>query len=315
MLQWGVLPIAGVDHGRNDGWADYETRGISHVSFYGMDTAQVEDFGVLLGTDRGKIATRVDELSGTISGLDSIWRGPDASDFSATWESLRGGTIATTLERLESMRTELREHIEEQDAASADSDGGSGGDGAGSGERGAGSGGRGGDDSGGLPSFADAFLPNDWEDTVGQVVSGAVTGLGELGERLPGYLYDTRAAEIFARGGEDALVPFLRNADMLRVAGEVTGPIGDVVGGVAAAWDRWETDAADPSMGGWERAGRAALDGLANAGGGIGGAAAGAAIGSVIPGVGTVVGGVVGGIIGGWAGGGAANWGIDALLD
>lgn len=278
-------------------------RGMTHVSFYGMDTAEADAFGELLSTDREKISTRVDELSGIIAGLDSIWRGPDASSFSSAWETLRGGTITTTLDRLEAMRSELRDHVEEQDVASGDSDTGSGG-----------SGGRG-DDSGGLPSFADAFLPNDWEDAVGQVVSGIGTGLEELGERLPGYLYDTRAAEIFARGGEDALVPFLKNADMFRIAGEFAGPIGDIVGGVAAGWDRWEADAADPSMGGWERGGRAVLDGLANAGGGLGGAAAGAAIGSVIPGVGTVIGGVVGGIIGGWAGSGAANWGIDALLD
>ena len=141
------------------------------------------------------------------------------------------------------------------------------------------------------------------------------TGVDALGERLPSHLYETRAADIFARGGEEALVPFLKNADMFRVAGEVAGPIGDVVGGVAAGWDRWEADASDPSLSDGERWGRALLDGGANMGGAMGGAAAGAAIGSVIPGVGTVIGGVVGGMIGGWAGGGLANWGVDALLD
>ncbi|MFC0001512.1 MULTISPECIES: WXG100 family type VII secretion target [Brachybacterium] len=278
-----------------------------HVGFYGMDTAETEAFGELLGTDRARISSRIDELAGVIAGLDGFWRGPDASAFSSTWESLRGGAITSALDRLETMRMELRDHIEEQDTASGDSESVPAGSGAG--------GEAAGDDSGGLPSFPGAFLPNDWEDALGQGIGALGTGLDALGERLPSYLYETRAADIFARGGEDALVPFLKNADMFRVAGEVAGPIGDVVGGVAAGWDRWEADASDPSLSDGERWGRALLDGGANMGGAMGGAAAGAAIGSVVPGVGTVIGGVVGGMIGGWAGGGLANWGVDALLD
>ncbi|MEY8657335.1 hypothetical protein [Brachybacterium paraconglomeratum] len=43
-----------------------------HVGFYGMDTAETEAFGELLGTDREKISSRIDELAGVIAGLDGF---------------------------------------------------------------------------------------------------------------------------------------------------------------------------------------------------------------------------------------------------
>src|SRR5699024_8760249 len=94
---WGVLPIADVGHGQNAGGDHDEMRGNEHVGFYGMDTAETEAFGELLGTDRERISSRIDELAGVIAGLDGFWRGPDASAFSSTWESLRGGAITSAL--------------------------------------------------------------------------------------------------------------------------------------------------------------------------------------------------------------------------
>lgn len=46
--------------------------------------------------------------------------------------------------------------------------------------------------------FPGAFLPDDWEEALGQGIGALGTGLDALGERLPSHLYETRAADIFA---------------------------------------------------------------------------------------------------------------------
>ena len=134
------------------------------------------------------------------------------------------------------------------------------------------------------------------------------------------------AADIFAHGGEDAIVPWLRNTHGLRAAAKYLGPLGDVLTFGFAANDRWNEDAGDPSLSDTERGVRAVADGGANLGGALagaavgakGGAIAGAAIGSIFPGAGTaiggVVGGAVGGIVGGIAGGGLADAAVDWFL-
>ena len=42
------------------------------MGFYGMDTAETEALGELLGTDRERISSRIDELAGVIAGLDGF---------------------------------------------------------------------------------------------------------------------------------------------------------------------------------------------------------------------------------------------------
>src|SRR5699024_5510917 len=134
------------------------------------------------------------------------------------------------------------------------------------------------------------------------------------------------AWRVFAKGGEEAVVPWLKSAYGFKAAGKWLGPAGDVLTGVFAGVDRWNEDAGDPSLSTGERATRAAVDGGVNAAGALaggiagakGGAALGAAIGSVIPGAGTAVGGavggIVGGVVGGIVGGGVADAAIDWIL-
>src|SRR5699024_11578349 len=48
-----------------------------------------------------------------------------------------------------------------------------------------------------------------------------------------------RAWQVFAHGGEDAIVPWLRNAHGLKTASKYLGPAGHVLTGGLAFADRW----------------------------------------------------------------------------
>ena len=83
------------------------------------------------------------------------------------------------------------------------------------------------------------------------------------------------------------------------------------------AYDQWEKDSHNPSIGTGEKVARAATSGAGSAAGGWAGAQAGAAAGAFVGGpVGAVVGGVAGAVIGSGAGkwmAGKANEGIHNL--
>ena len=275
------------------------------MGFYGMDTAQGESFAQLISDRRGAIEDRASQLDGVISGIDSFWRGSDATSFREDWRQVNITQIETAVDRLMELAREIAEHAQEQDVASAE------------GARGA-IGERIRDlfpGGGPLENPLLAFLdPRNW-------ATGAFGVLKSSGKRML-----DAAADIFAHGGEDAIVPWLRNTHGLRAAAKYLGPLGDVLTFGFAANDRWNEDAGDPSLSDTERGVRAVADGGANLGGALagaavgakGGAIAGAAIGSIFPGAGTaiggVVGGAVGGIVGGIAGGGLADAAVDWFL-
>jgi len=151
-------------------------------------------------------------------------------------------------------------------------------------------------------------------------LSGLLDGIGGAYAGLAGYLMNPRTLATFVVVGGDHLVNTMRGAaGAASNFSKALGPVGAVVTGGFAGWDRWEQDSADPSLSTGERVTRAVVDGGANAvGGGLGawgGAAAGAAIGTMIfPGVGTVIGGAVGGLLGGLGGSSAANGIVDWIL-
>lgn len=272
------------------------------VSFYGMDTEQGESFAQLLAERRGTIEERAAQLDGVIQGIDSFWRGTDAENFRGEWSRTHGSVISQAVERLWGMARELSDHAQEQDVCSAEGVGKVG------------------------EMLADIF-------PLGGPLKNPLAGFGDWTSYIPfggpgaaaKEMYK-RAGEIFAHGGEDAIVPWLRNAYKLRSASRLLGPLGSAATGVFAAADRWAEDAGDPSLSTGERVTRAVVDGGANVAGGAagawagakGGAALGAAVGSIFPGPGTAIGGVIGGVVGGVAGGiagsGFANSAIDWIL-
>lgn len=267
------------------------------MGFYGMDTAQGEQFAQLLADRKGTLEERAGQLDGVIQGIDGFWRGPDADTFRDEWVRIDTSLVEQAVERLMELAREIAEHAQAQDIASA----------AGvmdaMGERlrdifsfG-----------GGWENPLSAF--GDWRNWATGAM-GVFTGIGD--DMLK------NAWKVFAKGSEDAIVPWLRTAYGFKSAGKVLGPVGTVLTGVFAGVDRWNEDAGDPSLSTGERVTRAAVDGGANmagaAAGAWGGAAAGAAIGSIFPGPGTVIGGVVGGIVGGIVGGGVADAVVDWAL-
>src|SRR5690625_26483 len=272
------------------------------VSFYGMDTEQGESFAQLLAERRGTIEERAAQLDGVIQGIDSFWRGADAQNFRSEWSSIHGSVISQAVERLWGMARELSDHAQEQDVCSAEGVGKVG------------------------EMLGDIF-------PFGGPLKNPLAGFGDLASYTPFGVPGAaakemfkHAGEVFAHGGEGAIVPWLRNAYELKSASKVLGPIGyGVTGGFEFA-DRWAEDAGDPSLSTGERFARAGVDAGANVAGGAagawlgakGGAAAGAAIGSIFPGAGTAVGGVIGGVVGavggGIAGSGIANTAIDWIL-
>ena len=89
------------------------------------------------------------------------------------------------------------------------------------------------------------------------------------------------------------------------------GRAGTAVSFGVDAYEQWQKDSKDPSMGQGEKVARAATKGTASAAGGWAGAQAGAAIGACVGGpVGAAFGGIVGGIIGS----GLAKKGADTVL-
>jgi len=271
------------------------------MGFFGMDTEQGEAFAQLIGDRKSQIEERAEQLDGVVGRIDSIWRGPDAESFRVDWEQLRSTQIRDAVERLWDLARELSDHAQEQDITSAEGFGVLGemlGDIFPLG--------------GGLENPLLAFTdPRNW-------LTGLMGVPGDIGEEML-----ENAWRVFAKGGEEAVVPWLKTAHGFKAAGKWLGPAGDVLTGVFAGVDRWNEDAGDPSLSNGERTTRAVVDGGVNAAGAIagglagakGGAALGAAIGSVIPGAGTAVGGAVGGIVGGVVGGIVGGGVADAVID
>lgn len=274
------------------------------MGFYGMDTAQGEDFAQLLADRRGTIEERAGQLDGVIQGIDGFWRGSDAESFRGEWSQVNGQQIAQALERLMDLARELADHAEEQDQASAD-----------------GLIGR------MLDQLGDIFpLDGEWENPLAAFkdwrnwMTGAMGALGHTADEM---LKFGNLAKVFAYGGEDAIAPWLKSAYGLKGASKWLGPIGNVATGVFAFADRWNEDAGDPSLSGTEKGIRATVDGGANVAGAAagawagakGGALAGAAIGSIFPGPGTAIGGVVGGAVGAIGGGILGGGAADAIVD
>lgn len=274
------------------------------MTFYGMDTAQGEDFAQLLAERRGTLEERAGQLDGVIQGIDGFWRGADAEAFRGDWNRVRGQQIAQALERLMELARELAEHAEEQDQASADGLIGQM-----------------------LDQLGDIFpLDGEWENPLaafGDWRNWMTGAMGAVGNAADEMLKFGNLAKVFARGGEDAIVPWLKSAYGLKSAGKVLGPVGNVLTGVFAGVERWNQDAGDPSISDGERVVRTGVDAGANVAGaaagawagGKGGALAGAAIGSIFPGPGTAIGGVVGGVVGA-IGGGIIGGGVaDSIVD
>ena len=276
------------------------------VSFYGMDTEQGESFAQLLAERRGTIEERAAQLDGVIQGIDSFWKGSDAQNFRTEWSSTHGSVISQAVERLWGMARELSDHAQEQDVCSAEGVGKVG-EALGDIFRFGGS-----ETNASVGSGESPLAGFDWLQNVPFGSPGAAAK--EMFKH---------AGEIFAHGGEDAIVPWLRNAYGLKSASKVLGPIGSVVTGGFEFADRWAEDAGDPSLSTGERVTRATVDAGANVAGGAAGAwggakvgaAAGAAIGSIFPGAGTAVGGVIGGVVGAVGGGIAGSSIADAAID
>lgn len=274
-----------------------------------MDTAQAEGFADLMARRREDIGSRVEDLTGQVRALDTMWIGPDADGFRERWDALCAGPVQQVLDSLLARARDLYEEAQEQDAAST-----------------AGMLGaigewledifRGGDFSWSslLPN------PNDWEDWLGTGIAAVLDGVGGAMTGLATYFTNPRTvATLFLAGGDDLLDAGRGIAGAASKVSRFLGPVGAVLTAGFAGWDRWEQDASDPSLSTGERITRAVVDGGANAGGAAlgawGGAAGGAAIGTLIcPGVGTVIGGAIGGIVGGLAGGSAANGIVDWVL-
>ena len=94
--------------------------------------------------------------------------------------------------------------------------------------------------------------------------------------------------------------------DTVRKAGKTlkwAGRAGTAVSFGVDAYEQWQKDSKDPSIGQGEKVARAATKGAGSAAGGWAGAQAGAAIGACVGGpVGAAVGGIVGGVVGSGAG-------------
>lgn len=268
------------------------------MTFCGMDTEQAQQFAQTITDGQQQVAERRDELERVVQGLDGFWRGPDADEFRDRWSETASGIFTTVADALTASARELVEQAQEQELVSA---------------------------AEAMSALADvlhgvfrlghsAFVNPltafaDWRN----YLTGAMGLFTQAGEDML-----KLAADVYARGGEEAIVPWLREAYGLKSAGKVLGPLGTALTGVFAGVDRWNQDASDPSVSTTERVVRTGVDAGANVagawGGAVAGAEAGAAIGSIFPGPGTVIGGVVGGLAGGILGGGVANSIGDWLL-
>ena len=105
--------------------------------------------------------------------------------------------------------------------------------------------------------------------------------------------------------------------DTVRKAGKPlkwAGRAGTAVSFGVDAYEQWQKDSKDPSIGQGEKVARAATKGAGSAAGGWAGAQAGAAIGACVGGpVGAAVGGIVGGVVGSGAGKALADWGNNMM--
>ena len=105
--------------------------------------------------------------------------------------------------------------------------------------------------------------------------------------------------------------------DTVRKAGKTlkwAGRAGTAVSFGVDAYEQWQKDSKDPSIGQGEKVARAATKGAGSVAGGWAGAQAGAAIGACVGGpVGAAVGGIVGGVVGSGLGKAAAD-GLNGLM-
>src|SRR5690606_3458220 len=194
--------MAGHSTVREDEDSSRTTRGEGHMGFFGMDTEQGEAFAQLIGDRKSQIEERAEQLDGVVGRIDSIWRGPDAESFRVDWEQLRSTQIRDAVERLWDLARELSDHAQEQDITSAEGFGVLGemlGDIFPLG--------------GGLENPLLAFTdPRNW-------LTGLMGVPGDIGEEML-----ENAWRVFAKGGEEAVVPWLKTAHGFKAAGKWLGP-------------------------------------------------------------------------------------------
>jgi hypothetical protein len=281
------------------------------MTFLGMDTAQGQSFAEQLMEGSNSLAEKSEQIGTLLDASEEAWQGPDSEAFRSEGRRLLSGSLQGTIDRLVDLARDISKQAQDQDVASAADamdaigervrdifDPGDFGD--------------------LLRNVGEAFVPSGWSSwaSIGNTI--LTGGVGEFANQIAKFYGNPKTlATLFVAGGEDAARGAASAARGLASTSRVLGAAGVVVSGGLAAFDRWQADAADPSLSTGERFARAGVDGALNAaGGGLGawgGAAGGAAIGTMIcPGVGTVIGGVVGGVIGGYAGGslgdGIADW-------
>src|SRR5699024_10841794 len=135
-------------------------------------------------------------------------RSPHTTLVRSEWSSIPGTVSSQAVERLWGMARELSDHAQEQDVCSAEGVGKVG------------------------EMLGDIF-------PFGGPLKNPLAGFGDLASYTPFGVPGAaakemfkHAGEVFAHGGEGAIVPWLRNAYELKSASKVLGPIGyGVTGG------------------------------------------------------------------------------------
>lgn len=283
-------------------------------SFYGMDTAQVEDFAQRVGDRSGSLDDLASSLQSLIDAIvGSQWIGPDADAFGGRFRSEALPRFQAAIDQLRRRQDALGGDVEEQESASSAEDGGILGD----------IFGGLGEVLGGLGDLfggAIDFLGEVWHGFVDNLIPN-LGNVGGMGVTAAGDI----AGQILKSGGRalSSAVPF----------------VGDAFTGVLAGVERWNQDG-DLPFG--ERLGRSLLDGGVNALGSFVGGTAGSALGVAVGGLfgggggaaagaptgpgailtglggGTIGGGIgflVGDAVGSYVGGAAGDAVIDAILD
>lgn len=277
--------------------------------FWGMDGAQVEDFGTVLGQSRTTVEQRFTDLRAVVSGVvGTQWVGPDAQQFGEQYEQQVISEVDSAVERMQSLFDELARHVEEQDAAST-ADGGFGG--------------------ANVSGSATAAGPGFWQRWGTGIVEnlkpswlGGTTTLVSAVHNLPGYLLESvpkfipLIGDVFTgvmagveRFSAESDRPFWERLGRAAVDGALTGAgsfLGGLIGTAGGAF--LGVLAGGGSVGLAGTAAGAAVGGV----GAIPGALAGAGTGAIVGGVaGAVIGDLVGGYVGSAVGAGLA----DAILD
>ncbi|HEX7353155.1 WXG100 family type VII secretion target [Brachybacterium sp.] len=283
-------------------------------SFYGMDTAQVEDFAQRVG-DR---SASLDDLASSLQSLiDAIvgsqWIGSDADAFGDRFRSETLPRFRDAVDQLRRRQDALDGDVEEQESASSVEGGGILGD-----------------IFGGIGEALDG---------VGDLFGGAVDFLGEV---WSGFV-DNLIPNVGNLGGVGVTVTGDIAGQILKSGGRALSSavplVGDAFTGVLAGVERWNQDSDLPFA---ERLGRSVLDGGVNALGSFVGGTAGSALGVAVGGLfgggggaaagaptgpgailtglggGTIGGGIgflVGDAVGSYVGGAAGDAVIDAILD